>query len=191
MGNESEDMEPVRDEILALYLGQFCTSTELEVMRVHAARGGKTLYTIAEISEELEDRMVKGLVSKISKQVEELIRALNQDCRRLEGTLTNDAESVDDATFRHELFSAHAEKARRDLNKLKRIVAHVHHFAQPAETDEAKELSSTNNLRGRARLLRKIGLGHGVRLRHLEVTLYSRRNEPANGSTSMDSETSR
>jgi hypothetical protein len=140
MGNESKDTKPERDQALALYMLQFRTSTELEVMRTHADRGGRTPYTIAEISEELENRMVKGLVSKISKQIAELIRALNHDCRRPEGTLTNDTVSVDDATFRHDLYSAHAEKARCDLNKLKRIVAHVRPIGLPAETEETKKV---------------------------------------------------
>jgi len=139
MGNNNEDTTPVRDDVLALYMLQFCTSTELEVMRTYAAHGSKTLYTTKEISEELENRMVKSLVSKVSKQIGELICALNQDCRRLEGALTNDTVSVEDAAFRYKLLSAHAEKARRGLNKLKRIVAHVRHFDLQVEAEETRK----------------------------------------------------
>ena len=131
--DRNEDTKPVQEDFMAMYMIQFCIDTELEVTRTHADCGRKTVFTLPQISRELERRMVRNLAFALSRQIEALLTTLNRDCapRQVKGDTVS--MSIDDATFLHDLLSAYANNVRRGVNQLKRIVAPPRAFSSPIE----------------------------------------------------------
>jgi hypothetical protein len=143
MSNTTADTNCVGESAPPYYNPELYSSdTELEVMLAHARNGNKTLFTIPVIKAELKRRAAKTLASTISKQIEELVGAINFEYRTLEEKVTpNDTVSMsfDHVIFTHGLLSTHVDKVRRGVNRLKRIMGPLHSWSVPSAESEVQQ----------------------------------------------------